>query len=272
MKRIIYLIVIGLSLCGAAAAYANTIQIGGGLGDWGISGPSYSFTTTSVGNPKTGYANGVWYWEEKGAQNPWGYVQPGYGGYAYDIQGLYFTYDTQKLYFAAITGMPPGGFNGGYWNGTSWSTSEHNTMGDIDLSFDGTKNYKYAIETLGNNAGNVYDVTSWNSATDYPSSSPTDFKTGSLDSALTSSDSTKLSYGVLSGITNPDGTPLYYIETEMNRPSFFQLGKLNIHLTETCGNDVADLAPSPVPDPSTLLLLGCGFLGFGLFGRKKFRG
>ena len=29
--------------------------------------------------------------------------------------------------------------------------------------------------------------------------------------------------------------------------------------------------PRPVPEPSTLLLLGIGLIGFGILGRKKFR-
>jgi len=43
------------------------------------------------------------------------------------------------------------------------------------------------------------------------------------------------------------------------------------HWTEQCGNDSIEGGSTPVPEPATLLLLGSGLIGFGIFGRKRFR-
>jgi len=247
-------------LAASGEAGAISITVGGGLGDWGISDQTNGFVTTDAVNaPVTGYIGGVWYVEEKGAKDPWGYVGPGYGGYPFDIQGLYFTYDESFMYVASILGTPPEGSRG-VWNGYTWGNTEY--LGDIAMSFDGsTSKYEYGVETRGADKGKFKQVDQWTAAIYYPHSSPADMKTAA-DTGLGSG----FVYEKLPGMSS-----LYYIESKIALPSFFNpsaLDSINLHLTQTCGNDAADLRlfsmpPEPVPEPATALLWGIGI--FALF-------
>jgi len=232
------------------SAFALTITVDGNMSDWGMSDSLGFFSTDVVGNPVIGLNDaGVYYWEENGAT--WGqYVEPGYGGQLYDIEGLYFTEDLDTYYFALITGMPATGDK-------TADPNEFNYMGDLFFGQD----LKYAVATTefgSGTAGGVYVVDTYTHANAYNSSDPVGIGEGTLIGNST------FYYGAGKG----EWAGLNVMEVAVDKDLLQGFGSnvSTIHITETCGNDVSNL---PVPEPATMLLFGSGLIGLGAFGRRK---
>lgn len=197
-----------------------------------------------------------------------GYVNPGYGGQKFDAEYLFYKIEGSTLSIGLQTGFNVVTGRQAYSGMDYWA-------GDIALSFDGStaNGYEYAIDfgnltkdyqqdSLGTHAAGLYSAVTWNNDM-YPgyvaASSPFAIATGTW----------------FTGITESTGNISdYYYEIAAFDVSGI-LGSypfdLDAHWTMSCGNDAINghVKDVKVPEPSTLVLLGSGLVGLGLFGRRK---
>ncbi len=235
MKKVLTLsltVALGLGLSGAANALSITAD--GDLSDWGL----HQSSNSNDWIPK----NGVFYTVEdytKGYDGGW--VNPGWGGQAYDAEALYVTWDNASLYIALVTGHDPG---------TSDNPSG-NTFGpgDFALAFwDGTGSpvYTYGIETTGNHnlsQGDVYAVTDWFKSPywggTYITSIKTGVRTGTADSVISKAPITGIGEG-----SAGDKHWVYELSVPWTAFNFASGSKLSVSWTMNCANDMIEVDPS----------------------------
>ena len=286
MKRIIFAMLVMVLFFSNGSLLAFTID--GSYSDWGIDPANshwipWDSTSTnhgSLGNQERGSTifNGkrIYYSLEDavGTDNEGnsGYVEPGYGGQDYDAEGAYLYLTDEYLFLGIVTGYPESGI------------SSHDTIpGDIAFLFTDhlpsdseiiSTDYQYGL-TLNVNSRTgfvnhaLYNASGWETGlSNWSGAGGVTLMTGGT---LVSNDSSKIlvEYGTV------DSTiPRYFIEARLSRDLFgsdWGLGKyVTIHWAPSCANDHLEVtAPTPVPEPATLILMGMGLISLGTISRKR---
>ncbi|MBI4948697.1 MAG: PEP-CTERM sorting domain-containing protein [Deltaproteobacteria bacterium] len=189
-----------------------------------------------------------------------GYVGPGYGGQSFDVEYLALYMDGNNLYFALQTGfnVTSGVLYGGYLY----------KPGDfaIDVNNDGVYDYALDFSVSGSTVNySLYQVTAWKNSmyAQHAAADPFEYKTATTSSPLlsfTGSEGTSGSSYVLEG-----GFDASYL-------TLYSGGPVTLHWTMECGNDYLNVTTTPVPEPSTIMLLGGGLLAaFGFAGAMRKR-
>jgi hypothetical protein len=196
-----------------------------------------------------------------------GYVGPGVGGQAYDVERLGLYVDSTTVYFGLQTGFPVH---------LAEEPVHHYEPGDFAINVDADGFYEYAIDyTVSGNAV-TYNLVDMSLATwinpvigAHASSSPWEASYGSGDIVLTWTETTGFGSGNYS--VSPANGLSYVLEGAfaLSNLSYYSGGDIGIHWTMECGNDVLNHTTTPVPEPATMLLLGTGLIGLAGMGRKK---
>ena len=248
----------------SSAATINTFS------DWGISKTDISSSVSDV------YSS-----LEDQYQN---FLDPGYGGQAYDAEGIYATWDADYFYVGVMTGRAP--------NASGWSA------GDIAFDFGSDNSYELGLITTDHTGsypavagigspGQLYNVSQWNLGI-WDSSGGYINNTGNPadpDHPTTVAAGTEIANAVKPGSfsyqaigTSSEygaGGQSYFISAAIGLESLggnsFLDDGLTLHWAATCNNDwiTLDLPSSSVPEPSALALLSIGMIGLFAARRKK---
>lgn len=240
----------------AGESFGYVYVIDGNLSDWGVTPGYYN---ASRWQPNEGV---FWIVEDQTGDinTPLG---PGYGGQLYDVEAVYFDYDSEYAYIAIVTGFCKSGRNyGGY----------HFSPGDIAIDFGADGSYEYGIRTVDENMGEIYKDVKWTSCVYYSQANPARINIKASKEGFRGRGS--IVYTPLEKSYPADPEEKYWrhyvIETSIPLDIFeddWQL-PLRIHWTITCGNDYLDLIVTP--EPSSVFLLSLGLFGLGSLLRKKY--
>ncbi|RZA06217.1 MAG: PEP-CTERM sorting domain-containing protein [Moraxellaceae bacterium] len=210
------------------------------------------------------------------------YVNPGYGGQAFDAEYLFIKQDGNLLSVGLQTGFDVISKKGQKFENKQFYT------GDLALSFDGNKtNYEYAIDFgnlskgyhtdktissqgvnvgTGVDAAGLYKANSWNNDIYYTQSVPYAMSNGSLVVAANGGNFQEGS-GVAGGETS------FFNIFTFDLSNIAGLGQdfvLDAHWTMSCGNDVVEgrVNLSKVPEPTPFVLFALGIAGLFAARRK----
>jgi len=244
MKRTILalLIIMGAVLLGTISSQATLF-----LDTWGVSYGNWNpWKAKSQAN--IDYIN--YYVEDwQTGDNDNGFLDPGYGGDAYDVEAMYYGLDNSYAYFAVVTGFPS--------VGRAWN-NDYYYPGDLALDFGNDGSYDYGID-ISNSGRLLSGNLSWELTQIRWSGVSDPFRVLSYDN-----------WEGIHAFSYDRFDNRYAIEAVVERSQLpgNGLGPYHFHWTMQCGNDAGDLV-APVPEPSTLILMGSGLLGLGFLRRSR---
>lgn len=256
-----------------SSAGAQAIVVDGNLADWGVQkniGAAGWIPTANNGITPNSH---IQYTIE---DQHLSYLNPGYGGQAYDAEALYAVIEGDYLFIALATGHNPNTPN----------NPAGNSYGAGDFAIDFGKNGTYEVginvkpgwDTFGV-AGGVYKNPTWalglwNAAGAYDPShpdtkNPTSMTAGDYLGAASLFYTTTAQTGYGQWATDPH----YFYEVSVNldllRTAGWDGKSFDIHWTQNCANDSIIADPPSVPEPGTLALLPAGLIGLAALRRRK---